>query len=53
MLRVVNKPEERHVLEMAARQFALSFSWEKAAKFTLEALQKALDARKNPGGERL
>ena len=53
MLRVVNKPEERHVLEMAARPFALSFSWEKAAKFTLEALQKALDARKNPGGERL
>ena len=52
MHRVMNKPEERHALEMAARPFALSFSWEKAAKYTLEALQKALDARKIPGGAR-
>ena len=46
MLRVVQRPDERRGLEGAARRFALEFSWEKAAKYTLEAMQAVLDRKK-------
>jgi glycosyltransferase involved in cell wall biosynthesis len=48
MGRVVSRPDERKSFEAAARRFALEFSWEKAAKYTLEALQQALDHARAP-----
>jgi len=49
MARVIQRPEERRTLEGAARAFALEFSWEKAAKYTLEALQSVLERPKGHG----
>lgn len=41
MHRIHSAPVERRLLEADARTFAMGFSWEKAAKLTLETLQKA------------